>query len=832
MTKTFALFANKNTTVGYNELWETDGTAPGTFQLLSTSRSQASFSNTALNFVSLGDVPYFTLADVYNTRQLWTTDGTSLGTVQLTFSPGDPNAGSFAQGRYAANLTVLGNQLVFSATDAHNFQTIWTSNGTAAGTVEILPSGTPSFGLVATDLTLFGTRILFAGYGASSQIELWQTDGTASGTTVVSAGTYAISPANITSIGTMAVFTGYDATGFHQSLWSTDGTTAGTARILSQTNGLNPTNLVALGTGTAVFTGNDAAGHSTLWSTDGTAGGTRDLGSALGSPTLGLSPTNLKVVATTAVFDGIDAAGIHGVWHTDGTLAGTAEYIVPNAAATGVGNGCFIPYGNQILFTGATGSSGDHGIWKIDTVSQTVTALVPSNVDDQIPQLFGIVGQYLFYDSPSVSGQASSSISSVNISAVDISNGVSTVIHNGGVSGNTGNGNTNSFYTNLGSHTVFTAYDQGDYKIYNVDNNSLTLTALYTEPTSTNGFGPAAPGNFQAVTVACFANGTQLATPGGQRRVETLAVGNLVLTSTGAAVPISWIGRTRIDPRRHPEPARILPVRVLSGAFAPGVPCRDLLLSPDHSVAITDEAGTALVPIHLLANGASIFRLHDWAGPIIYWHVELERHALVLAEGLETESYLDTGNRFAFEGQAARAIYPDFGRNECEASLRIWAERGCAPLLLDGARLRRAHAALVERAKACFCEPSPDPSIVLETTHGVLQPEHGHDGYACFILPGSTSIIRLRSNAEAPSSFDRAADDLRRLGLPLSQVCHEGAVIPLGGPGWGTGCHALEGSWCWTDGNAVLNLAPQPHETVFEVYWMPGWHRSWKPLAA
>ena len=80
--------------------------------------------------------------------------------------------------------------------------------------------------------------------------------------------------------------------------------------------------------------------------------------------------------------------------------------------------------------------------------------------------------------------------------------------------------------------------------------------------------------------IVCFRAGTRIATPGGDIAVERLKVGDRVLTHSSGEMPITWIGRRAIDCRRHPDPFRVLPVRVAADAFGPGLPRRDLFLSP------------------------------------------------------------------------------------------------------------------------------------------------------------------------------------------------------------------------------------------------------------
>ncbi|MBV8459249.1 MAG: Hint domain-containing protein [Acetobacteraceae bacterium] len=187
--------------------------------------------------------------------------------------------------------------------------------------------------------------------------------------------------------------------------------------------------------------------------------------------------------------------------------------------------------------------------------------------------------------------------------------------------------------------------------------------------------------------VPCFAEGTLIRTTRGDVPVEELREGDLIPTEFGgAAAPVVWIGRRTVDCARHPEPRKVWPVRVRAGAFGPGRPARDLWLSPDHAVFFEG----VLIPVKYLINGAAIAQVQ--VDRVTYYHVELPRHDVILAEGLPTESFLDTGGKCMFEnGGAPMGLHPDF------AILR-WEAEGCAPLVVTGpevvaARRRLARAA-------------------------------------------------------------------------------------------------------------------------------------------
>ena len=201
--------------------------------------------------------------------------------------------------------------------------------------------------------------------------------------------------------------------------------------------------------------------------------------------------------------------------------------------------------------------------------------------------------------------------------------------------------------------------------------------------------------NPNAYSPPCFAAGTLITTPSGDVAVEAIRAGDLVTTISGHAKAVIWTGSRRVDIARHPRPESVRPIRIEAGALADNAPSRDLLLSPDHSVYVDG----VLIPAKYLVNGSTVVQLDQpW---ITYHHIELAEHDVVLANGLASETYLETGNRanFAAQSEAVFAPHPDFA-GACDVCYFVWDSLGYARLVLTGPELEAVRARLADRAAA------------------------------------------------------------------------------------------------------------------------------------
>jgi hypothetical protein len=212
----------------------------------------------------------------------------------------------------------------------------------------------------------------------------------------------------------------------------------------------------------------------------------------------------------------------------------------------------------------------------------------------------------------------------------------------------------------------------GDGGVVKFDDNGGNLQVPLTTTFSTD--------------VPCFLRGTRILTEHGDVAVEDLAIGDRVMTITGHALPIRWIGQRRFlpDPLARRLWGSVAPVRVRKDAITEGVPSRDLLLSPDHSLYL----GGHLINAKHLLNGVSVVQ-DTGIADIAYFHVELERHEVILAEGVPVETYLENGNRTQFhnaDAAGATAAAPRsawyaphaYGHNPVLAQVRTALEQGHA----------------------------------------------------------------------------------------------------------------------------------------------------------
>jgi hypothetical protein len=332
---------------------------------------------------------------------------------------------------------------------------------------------------------------------------------------------------------------------------------------------------------------------------------------------------------------------------------------------------------------------------------------------------------------------------------------------------------------------------------------------------------PDGSGGTDVEKVACFCRGTRIRTIDGDVAIEDLRNGDRVVTHDRRTRIVRWIGHRHLDLTRHPDPEAVSPIVIRAHALGEGMPARDLCVSPDHAMLV--DGG--LVVVRALVNGSSITR--DLTRRSVDWyHVELDTHDIVLAEGAPAESYLDTGNR----GMFGNADGPITLHPLMQIGQAARAARSCAPLWDDPAVVRPIWQRLAQRAEHLgFASPAAprvtdDPDLTLEAAGRMYRPVHCRDGVYAFVLPALRGEVLLASRSTAPSRLQPWLGDERRLGIAVRRIIlrhdEDIRIIPADHPGltegWGTVETDGTAIWRWTNGAARLAIQSSS-PTVIEI---------------
>jgi hypothetical protein len=350
------IFEGADAQTGYFNLWVTNGTSAGTKELKVKGASSTGlfYLGFLANFTPFGTRAAFVGNDANGAGGLWMTDGTSAGTVELKVA--GASSDGLLNGTYvpSPDFTVLGSKLLMQGADTNDFAGLWISDGTGPGTVNIkVPDANTACGIFCSGnpyLTVVGNQAIFAGVDTKFDKNIWVTDGTAAGTKELIVpkaygggllGNFkenSIIPPAFFELKGKALFVGENTHG-QVGLWSTDGTASGTtelvvkganaAGLFGDTSFIGPC-FATLGS-QVLFVAEDTKGYHNVWVTDGTAAGTHELvvpGAnqyGLVSWSAGSYQSLFTLVGTKMLFPGVNTNNYHSLWITDGTVAGTQQ---------------------------------------------------------------------------------------------------------------------------------------------------------------------------------------------------------------------------------------------------------------------------------------------------------------------------------------------------------------------------------------------------------------------------------------------------------------------------------------------------------------------------
>ena len=177
--------------------------------------------------------------------------------------------------------------------------------------------------------------------------------------------------------------------------------------------------------------------------------------------------------------------------------------------------------------------------------------------------------------------------------------------------------------------------------------------------------------------VPCFTPGTMIATPRGERAVETLQVGDRVITRDNGIQRIRWVGKRVLGAAELVRSAHMQPVRIRKGALGNGLPERDMLVSPNHRVLVAnDKTALYFEESEVLVAAKHLTGLEgvDFAGPgaVTYIHFMFDQHEVVLSDGVWTESFQPGDQTLSGLGNAQRneiyELFPELKTSQGRAA--------------------------------------------------------------------------------------------------------------------------------------------------------------------
>jgi hypothetical protein len=268
-------------------------------------------------------------------------------------------------------------------------------------------------------------------------------------------------------------------------------------------------------------------------------------------------------------------------------------------------------------------------------------------------------------------------------------------------------------------------------------------------------------GSFTVNIAPCYCPGTLILTEHGEVPVETLAIGDAVVTMSGEARPIKWIGRRSYAGRFVLGQKDILPVCIKAGAIEVNVPRRDLWISPHHAMYLEG----VLIEARDLVNDVTIFQA-ERVEKVEYFHIELETHDVIIAEGSLSESFIDDDSRNMFHNaHEFGTLYPDDYDRPAHY---------CAPRCADGYEVESARRRLAVRAGL----QAPHDKVRIGTLRGYV------DRIGAEIISGWAQNV---DHPEAPVCLDVYAD-----GHWVGQTLANRYRGDLERAGLGSGRHSFE----------------------------------------
>jgi methionine-rich copper-binding protein CopC len=500
-------------------------------------------------------------------------------------------------------------------------------------------------------------------------------------------------------------------------------------------------------------------------------------------------------------FLGVKSAGDAALYEisTDpGSVLASPTLVVDNAQTTSTGaSGIAIDPANGIAYIRDAINSNDYAINEVNLSTGSVSTLLTAATATQLSVIF----------QPATTTAFSAATSSPANGATGVAESAKITL---GFTGPVYQGTTGTIsVVQVSNGNVVETLGVSSTRISGWGTSSIAIASAGNLPPgqlavewTSNAFvdeiGNSVPANASTSTeaftvVVCFCAGTLIDTPAGEVQVQALKIGDIVTTVHNGPSPVKWVGKGRVLATRGKRTAAT-PVIVRKGALADNVPHKDLHVTKAHSLYIDG----VLIPVEFLVNHKTIL-WDDRAQEVEIYHVELEDHDILLANGVPAESFRNDGNRWLFQNAWSGWDLPP--------------QEPCAPVLTGGPVVDAVWRRLLDRAGPRALPPlTDDPDVHLIVDGVRVDATESNGSVLVFRMPGRPGSVRIASRDTIPEELGIARDP-RSLGIALRRiVVRQGTRFVLIGADDARltdGFHDYEpaGNLRWTNGDAELPAA-------------------------
>lgn len=162
-------------------------------------------------------------------------------------------------------------------------------------------------------------------------------------------------------------------------------------------------------------------------------------------------------------------------------------------------------------------------------------------------------------------------------------------------------------------------------------------------------------------SAACFTRGTMILTDAGERPIEDLTPGDLIMTADNGLQVLRWIGCQTIGTAALADHPELRPIRIAASVLGDGQPARDLIVSQQHRVLVRSRIARRMFSTDEILIGAKFLvaidgiDMLDDGAEVTYYHMLFDRHEVVFSNGALTESLYTGKEAMKMLGPAQRA---------------------------------------------------------------------------------------------------------------------------------------------------------------------------------